>query len=206
MCSRFVPLARRRAAFSLVEALIALAIMALAGSVLLLSVESSLDSSTDAVDRTIADGIAQQVLDQALTKRFTESISGGATLAEILGPIGAAADELLGVGSQQFDDVDDYSGYTMQPPKDEYGQPLGAGNDAGGLRAASFRAPTGFFQQWRVRVQVYYVDPTDHQVQSATATAYRAIEVTVEKIGANSRVVPLANRKRVITYIPPPTS
>ena len=195
-----------RRGFSLVEALVALTIMALAGSVLLLSVESSLETTTDAVDRTIADGIAQQVLDQALTEKYTESAGSGLTLLEILGPLGPAADELLGVGTSLFDDVDDYAGYIAQPVKDEYGEVLGTGDDSGGLRSTTFRIPSGFFQQWRYRVKVYYVDASDHRTESSSATAYRAIEVFVEKLGEGGRVIPLASRKRIVTYLPPPTS
>jgi type II secretory pathway pseudopilin PulG len=209
MCSLRSPLPvrTRRRAFSLVEALIALTVMAMAGSVLLLSVESSLQTTTDAVDRTIADGLAQQLLDQALTKKYTEAaVAGGGTLDAILGAIGAAADELLGVGTEMYDDVDDYSGYTSQPPEDIYGQPLGTGDDAGGQRLANFRVPGTFFQHWQVRVEVYYVDPSNHTIHSNTTTAYRAIDVFVEKLETGDVVVPLANRKRVICYNPPPAS
>ena len=94
----------------------------------------------------------------------------------------------------------------MQPPEDRFGQPLGAGDDQGGLRPATFRAPAGFLQNWRVRVLVYYVDGADHRSVSSTATPYRAIEVLVEKQIADGRIIPLASRKRVITYIPPPAS
>jgi len=186
---------RPHRAFSLVEALIALAIMALAGSVLLLSIESSLHSTTEAVERTIADGIAQQLLDEILSKRYSED-----------GLIGPAVDELLGVSRQLFDDVDDYHGYASHPLRDQYGQPLGTGNDAGGQRAATFRVPADFFQNWRQRVQVYYVDPATHTTASNDPTAYRAIEVVVEKVHVDGTVVPLSSRKRIIAYIPPPTS
>ena len=58
--SKFSSLKSRTTGFSLIEALLALTITALAGSVLLLSVDTSLDTTTQAVERTIADGIAQQ--------------------------------------------------------------------------------------------------------------------------------------------------
>jgi type II secretory pathway pseudopilin PulG len=186
---------RPRRAFSLVEALIALAIMGLAGSVLLLSIESSLHSTTESVERTIADGIAQQLLDEILTKRYSED-----------GLIGPAVDELLGTSRQLFDDVDDYHLYVAHPLQDALGQPLGTGNDAGGQRAATFRVPAGFFQNWRQRVQVYYVNPATHTTSSTDPTSYRAIEVVVEKVHPDGAVVPLASRKRIVAYIPPPTS
>ena len=64
------PRSRDRFAFSLIEALIALSITSIAGAVLLLSVQSSLDTTIEAVDKTIADGVAQQTIDEILTKRF----------------------------------------------------------------------------------------------------------------------------------------
>ena len=66
-----------RRAFSLVEALIALTIMALAGSVLLLSIESSLHSTTEAVEQTIADGLqAVGPLQRSSGCRSPEWLSG----------------------------------------------------------------------------------------------------------------------------------
>mgnify|MGYP003343051482 CR=1 FL=1 len=58
------PSLRHRLGFSLIEALIALSITSIAGAVLLLSVQSSLDTTIEAVDKTIADGIAQQTIDE----------------------------------------------------------------------------------------------------------------------------------------------
>ena len=69
-------------AFSLIEALIALTITSMAGAVLLLGVQSSLDTTIEAVERTIADGIAQQTIDEIMTKRYTAS--GGNPLATTL--------------------------------------------------------------------------------------------------------------------------
>jgi hypothetical protein len=167
--------------------------------VLLLSVESSLDTTSEAVDRTIADGIAQQVLDQILTRRFAEEDSGS-------GSLGPGADELVGLGSELFDDVDDFAGFVMQPPEDPLGQPLGSGDDQGGQRLANFRAPAGFLQTWRVRCEVYYVHADDHRTISASPTPYRGIEVFVEKLKPDGTAIPLANRKRIVSYVPPPES
>jgi type II secretory pathway pseudopilin PulG len=192
---------RRAGGFSLIEALIALSITALAGSVLLLSVDSSLESTTEAVRRTIAEGMAQQMLDEMLTKQYTET--GGDALAALLG---ATASELLGQGTELFDDVDDFMGYVAQPVEGVFGEAPGTGNDNGGLRLNSFRMRSDYFNNWRQRADVYFVDPNDHTVRSATPTAYRALEVNVEWIKPNGGVVPLARRKRVITYVPSTTS
>src|SRR5262245_37131325 len=78
-------------AFTLIEALIALSITSLAGAVLLLSVQSSLETTVEAVQRTIADGIAQQTIDEILTKRYMEPADD--PLSNLLGPI---TGEILG--------------------------------------------------------------------------------------------------------------
>ena len=161
--SKFSSLKSRTTGFSLIEALLALTITALAGSVLLLSVDTSLDTTTQAVERTIADGIAQQVLDEILTKRYVGA--GESPLTTTLGP---TATEQLGEGTINFDDIDDYNGFTAQPMKGPWGQTLGTGDDNGGQRPINFRVPSSYFQSWRETVTVYYIDPNDHTVKSTT--------------------------------------
>jgi len=187
--------------FTLIEALIALSITSLAGAVLLLSVQSSLGTTIESVERTIADGVAEQTLDEILTKRYV-----GQGDPPLLVTLGALTNELLGLGTSLFDDTDDYNGYIAQPLKGLFGEVLGTGDDNGNLRLANFRVRSDFFQNWRVRVDVYYVDPNDHTLVSAAPTNYRAIDVHVDLIRPNGAAVPLANRKRVIAYVPPPTS
>jgi type II secretory pathway pseudopilin PulG len=195
-----IPTNRRRrpaAGFSLIEALVALSITALAGSVLLLSVDSSLESTTQAVQQTIAEGMAQQLLDEMLTKHYTDT---GAD--PLLGLLGATAWELLGLGFERFDDVDDFAGYIAQPLEGVFGEAPGTGDDSGGLRPNNFRLRNDYFQNWRQRAEVYFVTADDHTVVSVSPTAYRAIEVTVELIKPNGAVIPLAKRKRIITAVP----
>jgi type II secretory pathway pseudopilin PulG len=191
---------RTREAFSLIEALIALSITSLAGAVLLLSVQSSLDTTVEAVEQTIADGVAQQMLDEILTKRYV-----GVGDSPLLATLGPATSELLGGGTSMFDDTDDYDGYAAHPPEGPFGEPLGTGDDNGNSRLANFRVRADFFQPWRVRVEVYYVDPTNHLTTSAAPTNFRAIEVHVERERSDGTFIPLSSRKRVIAYVPPPT-
>lgn len=195
------PKSRDRSAFSLIEALIALSITSIAGAVLLLSVQSSLDTTIEAVDKTIADGVAQQTIDEILTKRFV-----GPAENPLTSVLGALSSELQSLGTSLFDDTDDYLGYVAQPLKGQSGETLGTGDDSGGLRLQNFRVRSDYFQNWRVRVDVYYVDPDNHLVRSAAATNYRMIDVNVELVRTNGSVLPLANRKRLIAYVPPPTS
>jgi prepilin-type N-terminal cleavage/methylation domain-containing protein len=202
---------RTRRGFSLIEALIALSITALAGSVLLLSVDSSLQSTSDAVERTIADGVAQRLLDEILTRRFVDldetsgsSGNGALGLSWLKDVLGATTSEILGDGFELFDDVDDFAGHIAKPLKGSYGEVLGTGDDTGNPRLDNFRLRSSFFNDWRQRVDVYYVSATDHTVRSNTVTAYRAIEVFVERVGDDGTVFPLAHRKRIVTYVQPP--
>jgi type II secretory pathway pseudopilin PulG len=196
------PVARAKRAFSLIEALIALTITSMAGAVLLLGVQSSLDTTIEAVERTIADGVAQQTMDEILTKRYVAA--GGNPLGTTLGPL---LNEILGSGGTAlFGEVDAFAGYIAQPIKGTWGETLGTGDDSGNLRLENFRVRSDYFQNWRVRVDVYYVNPTNNLQKSNTPTNFRAIEVNVELVRTNGAIFPLANRKRVITYIQPPTT
>jgi type II secretory pathway pseudopilin PulG len=196
------PMARAERAFSLIEALIALTITSMAGAILLLGVQSSLDTTIEAVERTIADGVAQQTMDEILTKRYVAQ--GGNPLGTTLGPL---LNEILGSGGTAlFGEVDAYAGYLAQPIKGTWGETLGTGDDSGNLRLENFRVRSDYFQNWRVRVDVYYVNPTNNLQTSSTPTNFRAIEVNVELVRPNGAIFPLANRKRVIAYIPPPTT
>jgi type II secretory pathway pseudopilin PulG len=186
--------------FSIVEAIVALSITALAGAVLLLAVESTVQSTTDSVQRTIADGLAQQLLDEALTKCFV--LPGGDPLSNTLGP---NSYELSGFGRERYNDADDYHQFSALPAEGIYGQQVGAGDDAGGLRHANFRAPSGYFDNWRQRVEVYFVDANDHRIKLSGSTSYyRAIEVHIEVQDGDGTYRTLATRKRIMAYVPPP--
>lgn len=49
---------------TLIETLIAITVATMASTALLLAVQASLNTSTDSVDRTLADGLAQQLVDE----------------------------------------------------------------------------------------------------------------------------------------------
>jgi type II secretory pathway pseudopilin PulG len=190
----------RRGGFSIVEAIVALSITAMAGAVLLLAVESTVQSTTDSVQRTVADGLAQQLLDEALTKRFVSP--GNDPLSNSLG---ANAFELAGAGRERYNDSDDLHQFSATPAEGLYGEQIGTGDDAGGFRHASFRVPGSYFQNWRQRVEVYFVDPSDHRIKLTGSTSYfRAIEVHIEIQDGDGTWRTLATRKRIVAYVPPP--
>jgi hypothetical protein len=190
-------IARQRAGITLIETLLAVTLAAMASAALLVAVESALSTATDSTDRTIADGLAQQLLDEILQKRYVEP---GASATGSLGVDGAETTRA------SYDDCDDYQDYSATPVQGLYGETLGTGDDAGGLRVESFRLPATYFARWRRKASVYYVDPTTLQKLSSGTSYYRCIEVTVEQQDSSGSYLPLATKKRVIAYVPPSAS
>jgi type II secretory pathway pseudopilin PulG len=191
---------KARPAFTLIEAIVALGIMALAGSVLLLAAQSSLRTTDELVRRTIAEGLADQLLDEIVTKRYME-VGESPTDSSL----GTEANE-TSAGRSLFDDTDDYHQLSLLPAKDAFGQEMGTGDDAGGLRHPGFRVPDGFFDNFRQRVKLYYVDPADpsQPLADGQTSYYRAVEVAVDYVAADGTERELAVRRRVYAYIPPP--
>lgn len=182
--------------------MVALAITSLAGSVLLLAVETSLETTTDAVDRMVAEGLADQLINEISSKRFMAT--GLTAKSASWGPSGS---EAAGNGRERFDDTDDYHGYSASPPQGVWGETLGTGNDVGGQRHANFRLPDGFFNNWRQRVSVYFVDPNNPSKRLTSGTSeFRAAEVAIEYVTANGTTKTLAIRRRVYAYTAPPTN
>jgi type II secretory pathway pseudopilin PulG len=190
----------RRPGFTLVEAMVSITVLALAGSVLLLAVDTSLQTTSEAVDRSIADGLAQQLLDEITLKHFMQP--GTSSTA----PLGPSGWESGGNGRERFNDTDDYHQFEAQPVEGLWGEPLGTGNDDGAERHASFRPPSGFFANWRQRIEVHFVNPADPSARLTSGSSdYRVIEVHIEQVTDEGGVRSLATRKKVIAHVPPPT-
>ncbi len=193
---------RRRAAhgFTLIEALAAIALTAVAGSALLLGMTASLQNTDDALRRTVAIGMAQQLMDEAVGCRYMEL--GGSPYDAVPGPNAsesAAGTRLL------FDDVDDFYGYRCQPPKDLYGIELGKDNGQGGERNPTFWCSPTFLQNWRQEVDVYYVSESDltTRLPAGQTSDYRMVEVRVVANDPKSGPIVLANIRRVVAYVAP---
>ncbi len=119
------------AAFTMFEALLAIAIAAMAGSVLLLGMTTSLQTTNTNMYGTIAMGLAQQLMDETVGNRYCEL--GVDPYQTTLGP---SSDETT---RQMYDDVDDYNGLRTQPPKDFFGIALGKDDGAVHSATRSFR-------------------------------------------------------------------
>lgn len=187
-----------RRGFTLIEALVSTTIAALAGSALLLGVSSSLQNTTTAVEQTLGAGLAAQLLDEIAGRRYFPPT--GAPYETTLAP---SAYESGGTGRERYGEIGDFNGIRNTPPRDLYGQTLGAENGQGGLRHAALRA-NDYFSNWTVEVDVYYVSSTDLSARLATGLTsdYRVAEVRIyvrDAIGGQRLVT---QAKRVFSYAP----
>jgi type II secretory pathway pseudopilin PulG len=190
----------RRSAFSLIEAMVALSITAMAGAVLLLATEGVLKTTNDAVAQTIAQGMAAQLLDEVLGARYCAADDPYETT------FARTAYENAGAGRERFDDTGDYHGFSTSPPEDMWGHTLGKGDEGTSRRHPLLQAPGNDFADWRQKIEVYYVDPADPTVRrpNSSPSDYRAVEVTIERTEPNGAIRPLATMRRVFCYVPIP--
>lgn len=191
-----------RPGFTLVEAMVALSITLLAGSVMLLSIEGSVQATDSAVEETIAQGMAEQIVDEVMGCIYKATTAG-----PYQWPLTPSGWEANGNGRERFDDTDDFNGFSTVGAEDIWGRPLGQGDDEGGLRHAHFRVRNGFFSKWRQDIEVYYVSDSDTSVRlSAGQTSnYRAVEVVISRELYDGAIRELARVRRVYAYIPSPT-
>ena len=207
---------RPRAAFSLVEAMIAISMLALVGSVLLSASQATLSATGQSTEQTIAYGIARQFLDEAVGLPFVSHSFNGPGNDPNTGVFSATLGGANGTGVRTgWDDCDDAdgagSGYSSHPVQDRWGQEFGQGNGtANTARQANFRVRDDFFDSWRVETEVYNVDPNNFSSRTSTtnSTYYRAIEVRVyrqQPSGSSPNPnpkTPLATLRRVHVYVP----
>jgi type II secretory pathway pseudopilin PulG len=191
---------QRRAAFTLVEAMLAISMAAIAGSVLLLGITSSLQTTDEAISQTIANGMATQLLDEAIGLRYHAIGSGGYDTT-----LGPSIYELSGAGRELFNDIDDHNGFQAQPPQAPLGIELGQDDGRGNLRHENFRVSSGRFDNWRREIEVYYVDESDltTRLPDGRTSAYRAVEVRIIDDNPQRGSRELAKMRRVIAYVPP---
>jgi len=186
--------------FTLVEALVAITITAMAGSVLLLGMTASIGTTDDALRGTVAQGLANQLLNEVLGARYMEY--GCSPYDTTLKPGGSES----ATGTRElFDDIDDYNGWKASPPVDRWGVPLGTDAGDGDERHKNFFATGEPIERWTRTVHVYYVEESDFskQLPSGQTSDYRAVEVRVYYTGPNSDTREMARARRVVAYVEP---
>lgn len=188
-----------RRGLTLVEAMAALTVMAMASAVALTAVQSSLQLAEDSVDETIAAGLAEQLLDEALGQRY---MAVGTDPYQY--PFGPSAWEQRSVARERWNDMDDYHGWTAVGVVDRWGIPLGDDDGHGGRRLADFQLPRRFLGDWRRRVEMHYVadDEPSIRLPGGQTSSTRSIEVVVER-PAGDGWRELARARRVVTYVGP---
>jgi prepilin-type N-terminal cleavage/methylation domain-containing protein len=189
-----------RGGFTLIEAMVSIALTAVAASVLLLGTTASLQTTDEAMQKTIAYGMAQQLMDEAVGCRYMEL--GGSPYDAVPRP--SAAESTRGT-RELFDDIGDFSGHRGQAPVDLYGVALGMDDGQGGQRNPAFQCPAGFFADWRQEIDVYYVADTDltSPLPAGQTSDYRAVEVRIIYNDPNRGPRELAKIRRIVTYVAP---
>lgn len=191
----------RPSGFTLIEATVAITITVLAGSAILLGINNAIGTSTDIVQQQVAQGMAQQLMDEILGTMYAQPGSGAHQVG-----MSANSYELAGTGRERYNDIDDFHGVRLQPPQDLYGVPLGTDNGIGGLRPLTFRVPGDYFARWRQSVEVYYVNANNfsQRLTGNTTSDYRCVDVAIEINDPKRGWLPLARLKRIVTFLQVP--
>src|ERR1700730_2536879 len=123
--------------------MVAVSITAMAGAAILLGVNSALQSTTAAIEQTVALGMAQQLMDELAGKRYARVPTNPYDT-----PLGPAGAESAGPGRSQYPHIGNYNGLASQPPVDPWGVALGTDDGQGGQRQSSLQAAT-YFANWQ---------------------------------------------------------
>lgn len=145
---------RRGTGFSLIETVIALLILSTSFVSVLTAVSSSRATYAVAGDRALGNSLAQDLMAEILSQGYIED---GSTL---LGIDGA---EALGPGRSQYDDIDDYDGWSASPP---------AANDG-----TAIEGMTGYTRS----VVIKWVDPLAPDTVVNSDQGVKRIIVTVKR-------------------------
>jgi type II secretory pathway pseudopilin PulG len=184
--------------FTFVEAMVAVAITAMAGAAILLGVSSSLQSTTNAMEQTVALGMAQQLIDELAGKRYAEIPTNPYD-----SPLGPTSNELAGPGRSRFTNLADYNGLSSMPAIDPWAVQLGTDDGQGGQRDPSLQSAT-YFANWQQSVEVYYVDPANlsNRLNGSQTSTYRAVEVHISIQDKSGALRPVLTLRRVFAYVP----
>ena len=124
----------------MIEVMVAMLLMGIAGSVLVLGTGSSAQTTEDALNECIAMGMAQQLLDEVVGTRYSPYSSTGADTAHAA-TLGPSVAQVCNGTRQLFNDSGAFNGYQSTPPVDQWGVALGTDNGSGGQRPQNFWRP-----------------------------------------------------------------
>lgn len=148
---------RARRAFTLVEAVVCTLVVAILFLVAVQAVGMSATIQFKAAERARSRALATALLDEIVQQKYASTSTSPIVFDLIPGdPSGPKAGNRLG-----FDDVDDYQGYSDQPPQDRDGTKING------------------VAEYRREVAVTPVDPLDPSKLSVGDTGLKRITVTV---------------------------
>ncbi|MEK6260077.1 MAG: hypothetical protein AABP62_15760 [Planctomycetota bacterium] len=193
MCTCVAPpaAAARRRGITLVESLIAVSLTTLAGGALLTTIGSTVQISTDSTYTVIAQGMADQLMDEVASVKFPRTT--GATT--------------MGIGRTAFDDLDDYNGWNASPPQARDGMALGTERMTVGStsvqRPTNFQADPRFVSRFRQQVSVEKIAEVSGGawVVVTSATSLRRVTVTISYTDARNQTKVLAIQTRVFSDV-----
>ncbi len=185
------------AAFTLIETIIALGLMAVVVGAVTYSLVSSLQVAEENQELAIAEGLAQDLMNEILNRRYCEL--GTSPYDPYLRP--GSVEKYPGT-RELFDDIDDYNGWVEEPPQDRWGIPLGEEDGVGGRRPYPARAAS--LSGFRREVIVSYVSSQDFSktLPFGSVSDYRKIEVIVSRRYPNNVVRQLVKLTRVVGHVP----
>jgi prepilin-type N-terminal cleavage/methylation domain-containing protein len=184
--------------FTLLETLLATTIASLAGMALLQGIYASVESTEAAQEQTIANGLAQQLMDEIAGKTYCATRNQ--PYETTLGP---SAAEQAGPGRSQYNDLDDFNGVRESQPVDAWNIAKGNDDGQGGTRYSSMCVGS-YLAGWQRQVDVYYVSASDLQTKltGSNTSDFRMVEVRVYKTDHNGASRNLVTLKRVFAYVP----
>jgi type II secretory pathway pseudopilin PulG len=196
---------RKRRGFSLVEALVALTLMTVIGGALMFRFGDQGRFVANSLDQTVAEGLAQQLMNEIAGCRFT----GIGETPNSTASYGPSPYEAAGTGRERYNDIDDFHGYSKSPPLDRYGVPLGtedSGTSSGTTRHPKHQSPATAFANWRQSVNVYFVDDANPTVRmpAGVGSFHKEVEVVISYNDPLQGTVELARLSRVFAYVPTP--
>ncbi|MBX3414877.1 MAG: type II secretion system protein [Pirellulales bacterium] len=194
---RLQPTTRAARGFTLIEALFTMTLVSVAGAAMLAGLTSAMQMNQAALEMTIAQGIAQQMIDDISARKFHDG-------DPYQWPFSASSIETSGPGYSRYNDIDDFHGYNDQPVADPWGITLGTDNGLGGTRNANFRVRNGYFDRWRREVRVYYVNENNlvTPLSGSQTSNYRLVHVQVFHVPTSGTKRLLAEVKRVFSNVP----
>ena len=188
----------RRRGITLVESLIAVSLTTLAGSALLTTIGSTVQISTNSAYTAIAQGLADQIMDEVSAAKFPHTQSG--TTSGYSMTTG-------GQGRSGFDDLDDYNGWNASPPQTRDGMPIGTerlmASSSSSARPSSFQPDPRFVSRFKQQVTVEKIAESTGGVSVVvtSTTSLRRVTVTISYTDAQNQTNVLAVQTRVFSDV-----